>query len=97
MGTHWWFSRDCLSGGSTSPSTTTVLTDDPGQYHGRINWRYISLVLKNPARRGVFSQGSFFRFVFLRDSVAYAIPIAGCDLMLRNRTSRFRFCATAAR
>jgi hypothetical protein len=51
------------------------------------------LVLKNSA-----SGGSFFRFVFfLWKLVPYAIAIAAGALMLRNRTSRFRFWATAAR
>jgi hypothetical protein len=56
------------------------------------------LVLKNSVRRRVFPRGSFFRFVFFfLVVIAYALAIAGCALMLRNRTSRFRFCATAAR
>src|SRR5438445_6429514 len=42
--------------------------------------------------RGVSSDSCFLLVV-----VAYALAIAGCALMLRNRTSRFRFCATAAR
>ena len=41
---------------------------------------------------------SFFRFVFFLLGVCfYAVAIFGCALMLRNRTSRFRFWATAAR
>src|SRR5438552_19194596 len=64
----------------------------------RSDWRNIALVLKNSLRRRVFPQGSFFRFVFFFwYVVAYALAIAGCAFMLRNRTSRFRFCATAAR
>src|SRR5438445_8552645 len=45
-----------------------------------------------------FPSGEFLPIrVFLLVVVAYALAIAGCALMLRNRTSRFRFCATAAR
>jgi hypothetical protein len=62
------------------------------------------LLVKNQV--GVEKLGSKTRFpsgeflpirVFLLVVVAYALAIAGCALMLRNRTSRFRFCATAAR
>ena len=57
------------------------------------------LVLKNSVRRRVFPQGSFFPFVlfFFGSLFLYAVAIAGCALLLRKRTSRFRFCATAAR
>src|SRR5262249_54757829 len=58
----------------------------------------LALVLKNSVQRRVFRQGSFFRFLFfLAQSVSYAVAIAACALMLRNRTSRFRFCAAAKR
>jgi hypothetical protein len=45
-----------------------------------------------------FPSGEFLPIrVFLLLVVADALAIAGCALMLRNRTSRFRFWATAAR
>src|SRR5215831_14988178 len=44
-----------------------------------------------------FPSGEFLSVrIFLGKSVSYAVAIAACALMLRNRTSRFRFCATAA-
>ena len=67
--------------------------------HTWVDCRYITLVLKNSVRRRVFPQGSFFPFVlfFFGSLFLYAVAIAGCALLLRKRTSRFRFCATAAR
>jgi hypothetical protein len=45
-----------------------------------------------------FSSGEFLPIrVFLLVVIAYALAIAGCALMVRNRSSRFRFWATAAR
>jgi hypothetical protein len=57
-----------------------------------------ALLLKESVRRPFSLRQSFFWFVFFfRRSVSYPVAIAGCALLLRNRTSRFRFCATAAR
>ena len=65
-----------------------------------ISWLAINLVgVEKLGLKTCFpSGGSFFRFVFfLWKLVPYAIAIAACALMLRNRISRFRFWATAAR
>ena len=63
-----------------------------------LNECYRLLVLKNSVGGRVLLSGEFLPIrVFLLAVVAYALAIAGCALRLRNRTSRFRFCATAAR
>src|SRR5213080_3340835 len=75
----------------------SALVDNPWKWCASC-WRKIALVLKNSLRRRVLLSGEFLPIrVFLLLVVAYALAIAGCALMLRNRTSRFRFCATAAR
>src|SRR5215469_5203370 len=55
-------------------------------------------VEKLGARRRVFPQaGGSSGPCFSWESVPYVVSIAVCAVTLRNRTSRFRFCATAAR
>src|SRR5712691_12594258 len=77
--------------------------DFPAHYNLSHKWP-VQLLVK--WRVGVEKLGSKTRFpsgeflpvrVFLLVVVAYALAIAGCALRLRNRTSRFRFCATADR
>jgi Membrane MotB of proton-channel complex MotA/MotB len=58
-----------------------------------------TLVLKNSALRRVFFCSR--EFLPMRSSFSlvgcYALAISGPGFVRRNRTSRFRFCATAAR